>query len=62
MDHVPAWKRFAIKNKNEGKREIEDDPLNVTTHLATGSLTKKQKKSILNGTDKRRLNYHVRSV
>lgn len=51
MDHVPAWKRFAIKNKNEGKREIEDDPLNVTTHLATGSLTKKQKKSILNGTD-----------
>lgn len=51
MDHVPAWKRFAINNKNEGKREIEDDPLNVTTHLATGSLTKKQKKSILNGTD-----------
>lgn len=47
-DHVPAWKRFAIKR--DAQEAVGDaDPLNVTTHLATGSLTKKQKRSIING-------------
>lgn len=50
-EHIPAWKRIAIKQKAQGDGEdiISNDPLNVTTHLATGSLTKKEKKRIING-------------
>ncbi|KAL3234295.1 hypothetical protein RNJ44_03057 [Nakaseomyces bracarensis] len=53
-DHVPAWKRFAIKRsaqESTSGADVDADPLNVTTHLATGSLTKKQKRSIINGDD-----------
>ncbi|CCH60984.1 hypothetical protein TBLA_0D04880 [Henningerozyma blattae CBS 6284] len=55
--HVPAWKKIAIKKSqansetNDGKKDnlIDNDPLNVTTHLASGSLTRKEKKRILRG-------------
>ncbi|QLG71360.1 hypothetical protein HG535_0B04000 [Zygotorulaspora mrakii] len=50
--HIPAWQRIVIKQQ-QGKTEdndfIDEDPLNVTTHLATGTLTKKEKKRIING-------------
>lgn len=51
-DHVPAWKKINIIKQaqvaaNGGVNVGDEDPLNVTTHLATGSLTKKQKKSII---------------
>lgn len=50
--HVPAWQRIVIKQqqgKQEGNDFIDEDPLNVTTHLATGTLTKKEKKRIIRG-------------
>ncbi|KAL6940129.1 hypothetical protein ACO0QE_004018 [Hanseniaspora vineae] len=63
--HVPAWKRIALKKQeandaaapnsnsssNSHNNLDNDDPFNVTTHLATGSLTKKEKKRILKGED-----------
>lgn len=55
-EHVPAWKRITIK-KNQQRQSTngndeDDDPLNITTHLATGSLTKKQKQKIIRGEDR----------
>ncbi|CCF59713.1 hypothetical protein KAFR_0H03030 [Kazachstania africana CBS 2517] len=50
--HIPAWKRIAIKKtsaENNGDDFISEDPLNVTTHLSTGYLTKKEKKRIIQG-------------
>lgn len=47
--HIPAWKRIAIKSDSSASKKDEDDPLNITTHLATGSLTKKEKKRIIRG-------------
>lgn len=56
-NHVPAWKRIALKrqtissgdeSKEKGQSNlIDDDPLNITTHLSTGNLTKKEKKESL---------------
>lgn len=49
-EHIPAWKRIIAK-KSEDSETIDlsiEDPLNVTTHLASGSLTKKEKKLIIN--------------
>ncbi|CAI4301351.1 AIF_collapsed_G0005830.mRNA.1.CDS.1 [Saccharomyces cerevisiae] len=61
-NHVPAWKRIALKrqtissgdeSKEKGQSNlIDDDPLNITTHLSTGNLTKKEKKRIINGESK----------
>lgn len=51
--HVPAWKRIAIKKANNEPTLIADDPLNVTVHLATGNLNKKEKRQIINGTTSR---------
>lgn len=49
-EHVPAWKRFQIKGSDEGKKvEDELDSLIVSTHLSTGSLSKKEKKRIIQG-------------
>ncbi|CCD24432.1 RNA-binding ribosome assembly factor RBP95 NDAI_0D01190 [Naumovozyma dairenensis CBS 421] len=50
-NHIPAWRKIAIKKKLENKdgAVLNDDPLNVTTHLATGSLTRKEKKRIIKG-------------
>ncbi|CAI4058466.1 hypothetical protein SUVZ_03G0760 [Saccharomyces uvarum] len=60
--HIPAWKRIALKkqsveNQNEAKEQnqsniVDDDPLNITTHLSTGNLTKKEKRRIINGENK----------
>lgn len=51
MSHIPAWKRINIKDVDtEYKNEnLDDDPLNITTHLATGSLTRREKKRIIKG-------------
>lgn len=51
--HIPAWKRIAIKKQSAENTATSDDfstedPLNVTTHLSTGSLSKKEKKRIIN--------------
>ena len=51
--HIPAWKRIAIKKQsteNAGSSDdfSTEDPLNVTTHLSTGTLSKKEKKRIIN--------------
>lgn len=61
-NHIPAWKRIALNKqtlKSENKSEeqsqtnvLDDDPLNITTHLSTGNLTKKEKKRIINGENK----------
>lgn len=56
-EHVPAWKRITIKknqqrNSTDATGEEDDDPLNITTHLATGTLTKKQKQKIIRGEDR----------
>lgn len=56
-EHVPAWKRITIKKNQEHdskdtNAEEDDDPLNITTHLATGSLTKKEKQKIIRGKDR----------
>ncbi|CDO92001.1 unnamed protein product [Kluyveromyces dobzhanskii CBS 2104] len=49
-EHVPAWKRFQIRKSDEGKKaEDELDSLIVSTHLSTGSLSKKEKKRIIRG-------------
>ena len=51
-EHVPAWKRFQIKKTDEGKKAEEElDSLIVSTHLSTGSLSKKEKKRIIRGDD-----------
>ncbi|KOH00675.1 RNA-binding ribosome assembly factor RBP95 DI49_0766 [Saccharomyces eubayanus] len=60
--HIPAWKRIALKQKStENQNEVneqnqsnivDDDPLNITTHLSTGNLTKKEKRRIINGENK----------
>lgn len=51
--HIPAWKRITIKKQQQTPTENDDDdPLNITTHLATGSLTKKQKQKIIRGDDR----------
>lgn len=49
-DHIPAWKRILSKKQDISinSSAITEDPLNVTTHLATGSLTRKEKKQIIN--------------
>lgn len=49
-EHIPAWKRILSKNQSASNNStiISEDPLNVTTHLATGSLTRKEKKQIIN--------------
>ena len=51
--HIPAWKRIAIKKQsteNAGSSDdfSTEDPLNVTTHLSTGTLSKKEKTRIIN--------------
>ncbi|CAI4037597.1 hypothetical protein SMKI_03G0720 [Saccharomyces mikatae IFO 1815] len=61
-NHIPAWKRIALKNQTSKSEDniskqtqsniIDDDPLNITTHLSTGNLTKKEKKRIINGEKK----------
>lgn len=56
-EHVPAWKRITIKKNQERdskdtNAEEDEDPLNITTHLATGSLTKKEKQKIIRGEDR----------
>ena len=61
-NHIPAWKRIALnkqtlKSENKFKEQsqsnvLDDDPLNITTHLSTGNLTKKEKKRIINGENK----------
>lgn len=60
--HIPAWKRISLKkqtpkSENEVNEQsqssiIDDDPLNITTHLSTGNLTKKEKKRIINSENK----------
>lgn len=49
-DHIPAWKRILSKKQDipNNSTAVTEDPLNVTTHLATGSLTRKEKKQIIN--------------
>lgn len=52
--HIPAWQRIKIKQTqtDENKTESgfdEEDPLNITTHLATGSLTRKEKQKLIKG-------------
>ncbi|CAL9729966.1 hypothetical protein MOUN0_I03356 [Monosporozyma unispora] len=49
-EHIPAWKRILSKKQNISSsfNPVTEDPLNVTTHLATGSLTRKEKKQIIN--------------
>lgn len=50
--HIPAWQRIKIKQtqKEDGNNDFaEEDPLNITTHLATGSLTKKEKQKLIRG-------------
>lgn len=49
-DHIPAWKRILSKKQDIpiNSTAVTEDPLNVTTHLATGSLTRKEKKQIIN--------------
>lgn len=49
-DHIPAWKRIAIKQQKQDDTDDlnTEDPLNVTTHLSTGFLSKKEKKRIIN--------------
>lgn len=51
--HIPAWQRIVIKkqqqNLEEGADSVNEDPLNITTHLATGTLTKKEKQRIIRG-------------
>ncbi|SCU91556.1 LAMI_0E06370g1_1 [Lachancea mirantina] len=48
MSHVPAWKRIAFKNVQHD--ELRDEtPLNVTTHLATASLSRREKRQMLRG-------------
>lgn len=52
-EHIPAWKRINIKRQqHDPTNNHDDDPLNITTHLATGSLTKKQKQKIIRGDDR----------
>ncbi|SJM87238.1 uncharacterized protein ZBIST_3427 [Zygosaccharomyces bailii] len=52
-EHIPAWKRINIKRQQQDStNNHDDDPLNITTHLATGSLTKKQKQKIIRGDDR----------
>lgn len=49
-EHIPAWKRI-LSNKQDTSSSfnpVTEDPLNITTHLATGSLTRKEKKQIIN--------------
>lgn len=52
-EHIPAWKRIIVtKTQNlENVDFLTEDPLNVTTHLASGSLSKKEKKLIINNSD-----------
>ncbi|QLL34481.1 hypothetical protein HG536_0G03430 [Torulaspora globosa] len=52
--HIPAWQRIKIKQTqtDENKAEAgfdEEDPLNITTHLATGSLTRREKQRLIKG-------------
>lgn len=52
--YVPAWQRIKIKQSQQdenGKQTSfeEEDPLNITTHLATGSLTRKEKQRLIRG-------------
>ncbi|SCU99086.1 LADA_0H17480g1_1 [Lachancea dasiensis] len=48
MEHVPAWKRIAIK-KRESESAEDNAALNVTTHLATANLSKQEKRRIIRG-------------
>lgn len=49
-EHIPAWKRILSKKQDTSSsfNPVVEDPLNITTHLATGSLTRKEKKQIIN--------------
>lgn len=50
--HIPAWQRIKIKqeqNQKETSDFADEDPLNITTHLATGSLTKREKQKLIRG-------------
>lgn len=53
--HIPAWQRIVIKkqqqNSEDGANSLNEDPLNITTHLASGTLTKKEKQRIIRGDD-----------
>ncbi|CDH11615.1 uncharacterized protein ZBAI_03401 [Zygosaccharomyces bailii ISA1307] len=54
--HIPAWKRINIKRQQQDPtNNHDDDPLNISTHLATGSLTKKQKQKIIRGDDREKM-------
>lgn len=51
--HIPAWQRIKIKqtqtDENKAEGFDEEDPLNITTHLATGSLTRREKQRLIKG-------------
>ncbi|SCU91178.1 LAME_0E11540g1_1 [Lachancea meyersii CBS 8951] len=49
MDHIPAWKRIAIKNQERATDDGDTTALNVTTHLATANLSKREKRKIIRG-------------
>ncbi|CCK71594.1 RNA-binding ribosome assembly factor RBP95 KNAG_0H01800 [Huiozyma naganishii CBS 8797] len=51
-EHIPAWKRIVLKEKQKDAKDsvfANDDPFNVTTHLASGSLSRKEKRKIIKG-------------
>ncbi|CAR30590.1 RNA-binding ribosome assembly factor RBP95 [Lachancea thermotolerans CBS 6340] len=48
MDHIPAWKRIAIKSQSP-EQTPDETALNVTTHLATANLSKREKRRIIRG-------------
>ncbi|AET37578.1 RNA-binding ribosome assembly factor RBP95 Ecym_1344 [Eremothecium cymbalariae DBVPG len=52
MLHIPAWKKIEIKQQQNqdgdaGGSYDEEDALNVSTHLATGSLTRRDRAQIV---------------
>lgn len=58
-EHVPAWKKIQIKKSENSKVDDELDSLIVSTHLSTGSLSKKEKKRIIRGQEKTETNGKV---
>ncbi|CEP62228.1 RNA-binding ribosome assembly factor RBP95 LALA0_S05e00738g [Lachancea lanzarotensis] len=49
MDHIPAWKRIAIRNQEGSTTDNDATALQVTTHLATANLSKREKRKIIKG-------------
>ncbi|SCU98116.1 LAFA_0G15720g1_1 [Lachancea sp. 'fantastica'] len=49
MDHIPAWKRIAIKSQESSTTNDDATALQVTTHLATANLSKREKRKIIKG-------------